>query len=119
MKREIQVGQYIAYGLMVGRSANLAIYQVKEVTKDSVKGIKLIESYGVNQLEELEEGCHVPMRHKKWVSRYDVLGNFVDGDYVEMTPEEKIKADNKTTTIRMSERAMILDGFTPDLLKRY
>lgn len=34
-------------------------------------------------------------------------------------PEEKIKADNKTTTIRMSERAMILDGFTPDLLKRY
>lgn len=119
LKREIQVGQYIAYGLMVGRSANLAIYRVKEVTKDSIKGIKLIESYGVDQLENTpRDGYPAPWRHMKWVSKYDALGYYIlgSGEYIEMTPEEKFKVDNKTTTIRMSERAMILDGFTPKLL---
>ena len=54
----------------------------------------------------------------KWVAEYDALGNYVlgSGNYVEMTPEEKLKVDNKTTTIKMSKRAMILDGFTPKLL---
>lgn len=119
LKREIQVGQYIAYGLMVGRSANLAIYRVKEVTEDSVKGVKIIESYGVDQLQNTPRDGHpAPLRHMKWVAEYDALGNYVlgSGNYVEMTPEEKLKVDNKTTTISMSERAMILDGFTPKLL---
>ena len=39
--REVEVGNYIAYGLVVGRSANLAIYKVKEVLEYSIKAVKL------------------------------------------------------------------------------
>lgn len=119
LKREIQVGQYIAYGLMAGRSANLAIYRVKEVTKDFVKGVKIIESYGINQLvAKKANGFSVPWRYMKFVAEHDSLGRYIEGSgkYIEMTDAEKTRVDNKTTTIKMSERAMILDGFTPKLL---
>jgi len=34
-----------------------------------------------------------------------------------MTPEEKFKVDNKTSTLSMPERIFILDGFTPEVFE--
>lgn len=44
--REVQVGHYICYALTAGRSACLAVYQVKEVQGDKIKAVKLESSYG-------------------------------------------------------------------------
>lgn len=36
---------------------------------------------------------------------------------IEMTPEEKFKVDNKTSTLSMPERVFILDGFDAKLFE--
>ena len=43
--REVQIGNYICYALTAGRSANLAVYQVKEVLDDKIKAVKIDSSY--------------------------------------------------------------------------
>ncbi len=44
--REVQVGSHIAYALVAGRSANMAIYRVIAIVGDTIKAVKLVESYG-------------------------------------------------------------------------
>lgn len=107
--REVQVGHYICYALTVGRSANLAVYQVKEVLEDKIKAKKIEESYGgYNETNyTLPSGVKVPFKYLK--------RNNKAGDLIEMTKEEKAKVDNKTSTLSMPERIFILDGFTPGL----
>ena len=109
--REVQVGHYICYALTVGRSANLAVYQVKEVLEDKIKAIKLESSYGHwgEMMRTLDSGVKVPWKYLKWDKK--------QGENVEMTEEEKTKVDNKTSTLSMPERIFILDGFTPELLQ--
>ena len=109
--REIKVGDYIAYALTAGRSANLAVYQVKEVSESNVKAHKLDESYGYSQ------GNHwiltnVPRKYvkAKWNTKTQTF------DHLEMTQEEKDKVDNKTTTLSMPERALILNNFDINIL---
>ncbi len=110
--REIQTGQFICYGLVVGRSANLAVYMVKEVFPDKIRAIKLTESYGPDIKVTCTNGNIVPDRHAKF---------FYDSDlqygYEEMTQEQKDKIDNKTSILKMAERVFILDGFTPELFE--
>ena len=111
--REIKVGQYIAYGLIAGRSANLAIYQVKETRDDCLKVIKIVETYGDFSPDREERPIRtVPRRHMKFIWNEETQ----TGKCVECTPEEKSKIDNKVTTIKMTERAIILDEFTPAAL---
>lgn len=115
--REVQVGNYICYALTAGRSANLAIYQVKEVLEDKIKAIKIEESYGnrYNNYFVSTVDCknvkskEIPRKYAKYSGKL--------GGYIEMTPEEKLKVDNKTSTLSMPERIFILDGFTPEVLK--
>ena len=109
--REVQVGHYICYALTAGRSANLAVYQVKEVLEDKIKACKITESYGSNWSLTLRTGRVVPRRYCKFV--YNPGG---DSYHEEMTEEEKFKVDNKTSTLSMPERIFILDGFTPELM---
>ena len=113
LNREIQPGNYICYALTAGRSANLAVYLVKEVQEDSIKATKLTESYGTGAYEiGLKSGKHVPRRYCNFVY---VPGG--DSYYEEMTQEQKEKLDSKTTTLKMPERVFILDGFTPEVLQ--
>jgi len=111
--REVQVGHYICYALTVGRSANLAVYQVKEVLEDKIKAIKLESSYGQPNWDvNLQDGKTAPRKYCKFV--YNPGG---ESHFKEMSEEEKSKVDNKTSTLSMPERIFILDGFTPDLLQ--
>lgn len=110
--REVQIGQYICYALTVGRSANLAVYQVKEVLEDKIKACKVTESYGRDWKLMLQNGDLVPRKYCKFV--------YVPGGvsyHEEMTEVEKARVDNKTSTLSMPERIFILDGFTPDVLQ--
>lgn len=110
--REVQVGNYICYALTAGRSANLAVYQVKEVLDDKIKAVKIDESYGYDySLYTLEDGRKVPWKHTK-VKYSPEYRRF------EMTEEEKFKVDNKTSTLSIPERIFILDGFKPELLEK-
>lgn len=108
--REVQVGNYICYALTAGRSANLAVYQVKEILEDKIKALKVDESYDYgNSLYSFDDGRKVLYKHTKW--------NLKEGR-TEMTPEEKYKVDNKTSTLSMPERIFILDGFSPEVLTK-
>lgn len=98
--REVQVGNYICYALTAGRSANLAVYQVKEVLDNKIKAVKIDESYGWGN---------------SW--KYRTYDRKL-GEYRDMTEEEKFKVDNKTSTLSMPERIFILDGFSPDLFSK-
>lgn len=108
--REVQVGHYICYALTAGRSANLAVYQVKEVQEDKIKAIKLESSYGHygERLYTTNTGEKVRWKYTKWCNKTSTR--------VTMTEEEKFKVDNKTSTLSMPERIFILDGFTPELM---
>lgn len=109
--REIQVNNHICYALTAGRSANLAVYQVKEVQGDKIKANKITESYGTTWGLTLRDGKVVPRRYCKFV--YNPGG---DSYYEEISDEAKFKVDNKTSTLSMPERVFILDGFVPELL---
>jgi hypothetical protein len=111
MGREITPGCYIAYGLIVGRSANLAVYQVHSVEGDSVKAHKLQESYGNYNVDI--DGVKVPARYAKF--EYDQEKG--RGWYRHMTQAEKDKVDSKTTKLSHGKRALIIDGQTVQVLK--
>jgi len=112
LQREVQVGHYICYALTVGRSANLAVYQVKEVLKDKIKATKLESSYGhwADGIHTFASGLTVPWKYIKWDKKLEA--------HLEMTEEEKDKVNNKTSTLSMPERIFILDGFTPQLFEK-
>lgn len=111
--REVQSGNYICYALTAGRSANLAVYQVKEVSDDKIKSVKIDESYGHwnDGIYTFDDGRKVPWKYTKlkYVPEYK---------RVEMTEEEKFKVDNKTSTLSMPERIFILDGFSPAVFNK-
>lgn len=107
--REVQVGNYICYALTTGRSANLAVYIVREVLKDKIKATKIDASYGYPDHDvTCTNGNRVPIRYTraKYTPTYQ---------RIEMTEEEKLKVDNKTSTLSMPERIFILDNFDKSL----
>lgn len=110
--REVQVGHYICYALTAGRSANLAVYKVLEVFEDKIKAVKIDSSYGMDygdHLYALNSGEKVQWKYTKWCNKTQTR--------VAMTEAEKFKVDNKTSTLSMSERIFILDGFVPELFE--
>lgn len=111
--REVEVGNYIAYGLVVGRSANLAIYKVKEILEDSIKATKLQASYGHRYFYVKDiNGKSILARHANFVYKPGVESYFE-----EMTEEQKYKVDNKTSILKMPERIFILDNFDKSLFE--
>lgn len=110
--REIKEGCYIAYGLVVGRSANLAIYHVRELVGDKIKAHKLDESYG-NYKITLEDGSQVYSKYATF--EYDK--NSGKGYWRAMTHSEREKVDAKTVTLSMGKRALVIDEHTVNHLK--
>ena len=112
LNRDITVGCYIAYGLVVGRSANLAIYHVREVLGDKIKAHKLDASYEYGN--KVHPVLNIP--NKYCVFEYDpnVVGS---GYHRPMTDKEREKVDNKLATLTMGERALVIDPSTVDFLK--
>lgn len=90
----IEPGDYFAYPLTVGRSANMAIFQfVAENASGTYKARPVERSYG-----------NSPMKYKVWV--WDVITR--SGHYRDMTPEERAKVDAKTSTLHFLEKRAVL-----------
>ncbi len=89
---EVKEGDYFAYPLVVGRSANMAIFQFSGLNKSgNVKARPVKRAYGNDFF-----------KYKK----------YVDSNLVDMTESEKAKVDQKTSTLMMfSERALLLKDF--------
>lgn len=111
--REIKAGHFIAYALIIGRSANQALYEVKEVGDGFMKARKLDASYGMSYVKRIDEKFGIPVKYMKF-EYDDVTGK---GEYVPMTNKERERVDNKVSTITMGERAVILQDFDPSLLE--
>lgn len=85
--RIIQVGDTIAYGLVVGRSANLAVYVVDEITHGHALG------YFINAEGNRDYGSHIApkLKARKQLESYGTC----DGV--------------KTSTIAMMERVLVIN----------
>lgn len=116
--REVQVGNYICYALTARRSANLAVYQVKEVLDDKIKAVKIDSSYGSFGYDWNVTTVDCRNAPSKEVMRKYAKWSSLLGGYIEMTEEEKFKVDNKSSTLSMPERIFILDGFNPELFNK-
>lgn len=91
----INVDDYFAYPLTVGRSAAMAVYQFKGLYESgSVKARQIDHSYGSNK----------EYRYKTWCRK--------EGGYRDMTEAERLKVDSKTSTLHfMGKRAIKLDNY--------
>lgn len=91
--KEVEIDDYFAYPLVIGRSANMAIFQFKGTNKSgNVKARPVKRAYDGGDF----------LKHKKWNG----------SAYVDMTDGEKAKADQKTSTLsKFSERALLLKDF--------
>jgi len=106
---EVKEGDYFAYPLVSGRSANMAIYQFKEVVNDKVRAKPIERVYG-----HYHDGIHPTLNIPWKYVDYEVVNN--NYTPVEMTQAAKGKVDlkraNKRSTLQMfSERAILLKNF--------
>jgi hypothetical protein len=83
--REVNVGDYFAYPLTLGRSATMALYKLISFNESgSVKACKICSSYGGDT-------------HRYMMYDYKIL------EYRDMTEAERIKLDSKTSTLNHFE----------------
>lgn len=115
--REIKVNNVISYALTEGRSACIAVYVVREVFDDKIKATKLDSSYNYSEYSVTTlDGNKVPRKYVKMVNVSKDLFKY-DYQYVEISDEEKLKVDNKTSTLSMPERALIINSETEGLFR--
>ena len=74
--QEVNVGDYFAYPLIIGRSASMAIYKLHSITDDG-KG------------EAIKK--HAPRHRSTWKYK----------KWVDMNDAERMKVDNKTSTLQL------------------
>lgn len=85
--REVNVGDYFAYPLSIGRSNCMALYQLKVILDDGrVKARKVVDTGGLSAY-----------KYKNF--EYDAVNN--TGAYVDMTPAQRHAVDRKTSVLNM------------------
>jgi hypothetical protein len=91
----VNIDDYFAYPLTIGRSAAMAVYQFKGLNDSgSAKARQIDHSSGRNK----------EYRYKRWCSK--------EGGYRDMTEAERLKVNSKTSTLHYMEvRAIKLDNY--------
>jgi len=100
INQDVQVGEYFAYPLTVGRSASMALYRLVSVLEDGVR----VKACKV-------ESTHTYMDSYKYKT-YKKNGNG-DYEYRDMTQEERDKVDNKTSTLNEFSRRACKVNYNP------
>lgn len=101
-------GDYFAYPMTIGRSANMCIFQFDTVTKGgSVRAREIKKAYAANKPS-----------FKIWVrvDRFDGMTDYIRSYHRDMNDEERMKAiedfNKQRTVLKMfSERAILLKDF--------
>jgi len=110
---EVKQGDYFAYPLIIGRSANMAIFQFDCVKDGKVKAKPMERAYG---------GDSTSNKFKVWERVFNDKGEYVSGAYRDMTPKERAheedKINRRRSTLQMfSERALLLPNFDVSTLE--
>ena len=87
--QEVNIGDYFAYPLTIGRSAAMAVYRLVKINESGTVGANKIDAtYSI-----------APWRYDEGESRWR-----------DMTPEERAKVDSKISTLKfLNKRAIKLN----------
>ena len=112
--REAKVGDLFAYALIIGRSANMAVYELRGFNESgNVKAHKIMESYGYGGTELPAHKTSNEWQQKSFTHEWKYDPSTGKGDWHPLTEKQiadkREKALAKTSTLGMfSERAVIL-----------
>lgn len=112
LDQEIKIGDLIAYTTIIGRSANLGLYEVRSFTNNGKMRCHLItKSYGAGR------NCEILVPGIGKVSANMVTWDSSTGQR-RLKNKEDLQAEyDKTTLLSMGERCIILNGDSADIIK--
>ena len=114
LDQEIKIGDLIAYTTIIGRSANLGLYEVRGFTDNGkMRCHPITKSYGFGNDHDINVPGIGTMPSQK-VTYDPRLGN-----YRLKTKEELQEEFDKTTLLSKGERCIILDGDSADIIKEF
>ena len=112
LDQEIKIGDLIAYTTIIGRSANLGLYEVRGFTDNGkMRCHPITKSYGFGN----DHDINVPGIGT--ISRQKVIYDSRLGNYRLKTKEDLQEEYDKTTLLSMGERCIILKGDSVDTIK--
>lgn len=110
--REIKIGDLIAYTTIIGRSANLGLYEVRSFTDNGkMRCHTITESYGFGN----DHDINVPGIGT--ISSQRVTYDPRLGNYRLKTKEDLQEEYDKTTLLSKGERCIILNDDSADIIK--
>ena len=111
LDQEIKIGDLIAYTTIIGRSANLGLYEVRSFTDNGkMRCHPITKSYGFGDDHIIIPGIGtIPSRRVTYDPQI--------GNYRLKTKEELQEEYDKTTLLSMGERCIILNGDSVDNIK--
>ena len=112
LDQEIKIGDLIAYTTIIGRSANLGLYEVRSFTDNrKMRYHPITKSYGYG----VHHDINVPGIGT--ISSHKVIYDPRLGNYRLKTKEDLQEEYDKTTLLSMGERCIILNGDSADTIK--
>ena len=109
--QEIKIGDLIAYTTLIGRSANLGLYEVMGFTDNGkMRCHPITKSYGYGDDHDINVPGIGTMPSQK-VTYDPRLGN-----YRLKTKEELQEESDKTTLLSMGKRCIILNGDSAEII---
>ena len=112
LDQEIKIGDLIAYTTLIGRSANLGLYEVRGFTDSGkMRCHPITKSYGTGRNHEID----VPGLGK--IPSNKVIWDSPTG-HLRLKNKEELQTEyDKTTLLSMGERCIILNGDSADTIK--
>ena len=112
LDQEIKIGDLIAYTTIIGRSANLGLYEVRGFTDNGkMRCHPITKSYGYGN----DRVINVPGIGT--ISSQKVLYDSRLGKARLKTKEDLQEEFDKTTLLSMGERCVVLNGDSADIIK--
>ena len=114
LDQEIKIGDLIAYTTIIGRSANLGLYEVRGFTDNGkMRCHPITKSYGYGGDHDINVPGIGTISSQK-VTYDPRLRNF------RLKTKEDLQEEfDKTTLLSMGERCIILNGDSTDIIKEY
>ena len=111
LDQEIKIGDLIAYTTIIGRSANLGLYEVRSFTDNGkMRCHPITKSYGFGDHDINVPGIGTISSHK-------VIYDPRLGNNRLKTKEDLQEEYDKTTLLSMGERCIILNGDSSVIIK--
>jgi len=105
LDQEIKIGDLIAYATIIGRSANLSLYEVRGFTDNGkMRCHPITKSYGAGR------NCKINVPGLGKIPSNKVIWDSSIDQYRLKNKEDLQKEYDKTTLLSMGERCIILNG---------